>query len=189
MADSRERRAVGHFMSLVCNLEKKQKKEILDDDHIQVIDRYFKTHRNSVRNRCIFHLLLYYGVERKNLAALKWSDFDLRELMQENEKEGFLQEYLFYGYNAQGAERLKDSSINEIFRKIADDSCADREAKQYSPQYIRKGLVRYLLEDKGCSLEEIMFWLDIDVENLKSYISNEELRQIVKNRNSRHPLE
>ena len=177
-------------------VKKEQLGDILDIRRIARIEEFLSRKQTyRIRNMTIFYLSIYYGIERRQICQLKWCDinFDrntivldklekkmpkllvqlLHELEIENIEKGYPKEYVFYAKRNNRYYPITRDIINKMFSSLTDIDPFDEVYTQYSPAKIRKTLAGICI--KEASLEEVMFWLSIEPENLSRYLSAEEI--------------
>lgn len=182
------------------------------EEILSILDGY-DSQRISERNKIMFLLCLYCGLNREQLANIKLSeiDFDSRtikvdykifvfpeELMKviehyinEVRDKEFNSDYLFARKYAGYTEQpISTSSINEIIKRASDalPLTSARKKVQINPEKI-KGMLANKLFEFGFSVEEIIYITGITLISLSKYISTESIleRTDVKNLDNRHP--
>lgn len=162
------------------------------------INKYFTAKRNNqLRNLAIFYLSIFYGIERRQICRLRWSDIHfekgeiylgsdwrplidqmsrlLKELKVENTKKGYPGEFVFYINKKEKIYPITKDTINGIFSELEEIDKNDKVYTQYSPAKIRRALAAKLLDNM--SLEDVMWFLSIEPQNLGKYLSYEEIRE------------
>lgn len=173
--------------------------------------------RLKTRNQVLFLLMVYFGMERRKLCELKWSDIEesegekriifkdgndevrakvkipeilsrkLNELKKEQSKNYADAVFIFGNSKTCYKKRLSDNSINSMMGQLNKKeikACINGEITSAS---MRKWLFWDLIKSK-CSLEEIIFTLNIPLSNLESYIKDDELKKYY-GENHVNPLE
>lgn len=155
----------------------------------------FGRQRNANRNIVIFLLIASLGMERSQLANLKWDSFGkgykyiminekkielcplLQDYLLQLEKEMKMKRakstYVFLTFHKGKYRHMPASNINDIFDELKNIS-KDDKWKNYSPKYVRNCLIGTLY-DAGYSLEEIMYITGIDIKNISKYISKDKI--------------
>ena len=192
--------------------------DIMDKRRLQTINQFFaRKQTHQLRNLTIFYLTICYGIGRRQICQLKWSDIKwsereivldkiakpmpkqlvslLRELEEEHKDKGYPNENVFYVKRMGECYPITKDTINNLFSSLMEINPEDMVYTQYSPAKIRKTLAGILL--KELSLQEVMCLLSIEAENLSRYLSTEEILadgkwrlDERKNRGNRwHPME
>lgn len=178
-----------------CFSDYKQKMigNIFQEECLEQVVSYIKTQRYGKRNLVIFYLCLCLGLERNKLCQLKWEHREsdmikidgkdkivpvyvnklLDELYEENKKRNLPLDYIFYTFKGEKGVPIKPGTINDIFTNIGKIDLDNKIFSQYDPANIRKALAEYLFVEQHMNLVEVMDLLDIDVNNVGRYITNE----------------
>lgn len=70
---------------------------------------------------------------------------------------------------------MREWNINDVFNNFVQIT-NDEKWKDYSPKFVRKSLIRTMFF-AGYSLEDIMYIIGIDINNISKYIKTNELLQ------------
>lgn len=177
-------------------VKKEELGDILDPKRLMKINEYFLGKKNyQKRNLTIFYLGICFGIERRQICQLRWENVSfndetitlekvkkplprqlvmlLRDLRDENMKKGYPEEYVFYVYRNGEAHPITKDAVNNMFSSLAQIDRSDPVYAQYSPAKIRRVLAGILLKD--LPLEEVMYLLSIEAENLDRYLTSEEI--------------
>lgn len=170
--------------------------DILDPRRLMKINEYFLSKKNhQIRNLTIFYLGICYGIERRQICQLCWKDIPfeketitlgnikkplpkqlvklLSDLRDENKKKGYPNDYVFYVYRNGKARPITKDAVNNMFSSLAEIDSSDPVYTQYSPAKIRRALAGILL--KELPLEQVMYLLSIEAENLGRYLTSAEI--------------
>ena len=82
--------------------------------------------------------------------------------------------YVFTSSKSKQFKKVNESTINDIFNKIANIDVNNEMWKFYSPQYVRECLVAHMF-DAGYSLEQIMYYVGLDSNKISNYISHDKI--------------
>lgn len=169
-------------------------KEVLNEERIEKVLNYFKNSNNPARNISVFYLCIFYGITYNGICELKWDDikFDknvicikkswkpliqtckkmLLALEIENEDRNLPHEYVFYTHS-KTPTKFSRTTIDALFNfnSMKNDDIIYR---YYKPLFLKYCMAKYLF-DNYYSLEDIMFLLSIESENLSSYFSTDEI--------------
>ncbi len=198
-------------------VKKEELGDILDKRRLMEINKFFLRKKNhQLRNLTIFYLSVCYGIERRQICQLRWKDISieeeeialenvkkpmpkqlvklLKELKSENEDKRYPEEFVFYVNRNGKAYPITKDAVNNMFSSLAEIDRCDAVYTQYSPAKIRRTLAGILL--KTLSLEDVMYLLSIEAENLDKYLTSEEIYvkskenlHKKKSRDSWHPME
>ncbi|SHJ92955.1 tyrosine-type recombinase/integrase [Paramaledivibacter caminithermalis] len=176
--------------------------DILSLDNIKTILDYLELNsENSLRDKLIFLLCVYMGLERFTLINLNKDNFDLKrkviiieekriplpeilcnyvkELFNINKKNGIKGSYLFYSYYDKRYRRITESNMNDIFNKIKNIDLLDKKWTKFSPRTIRKHLIKQMFYNKY-SIEQISYITGMNVNSISKIISQEDIISNVK---------
>ncbi|MCG8542107.1 MAG: tyrosine-type recombinase/integrase [Clostridia bacterium] len=176
--------------------------DILSLDNIKAILDYLELNsENSLRDKLIFLLCVYMGLERFTLINLNKDNFDLKkkviiieekriplpeivcnyvkELFNTNKKNGIKGSYLFYSYYDKKYRRITESNMNDIFNKIKNIDLLDKKWTKFSPRTIRKHLILQMFYNKY-SIEQISYITGMNVNSISKIISQEDIISNVK---------
>lgn len=157
------------------------------------IIKNMETQRNGLRNKTIFLLLICFGMERRRICGLEWSDINknfskirigehniaMPHILQDSFRELYEvkkddAKYVFGNSRTQWKRQLPENSINGILECIADINPKDEYYKNFSPANIRRWLFGYLM-GKNIPLQDVMKMMDISISNLGNYINDDKL--------------
>lgn len=172
-------------------LPKSESQDIMCIDKLKKALGFLESNRNGVRNKTILLFLLAYGMERRRLCALRWTNVHfkskllrigqkkypmpdyLTEMLVRLREEGTSGDYVFCGGDGKA---LSDGAVNTILSGIAKVDLDDGFYNQLTPANIRRYLAKYLLRH-GYPLEKILYLMDIDGYKLESCLSKEEIEE------------
>lgn len=182
-------------------VKKEELGDILDERRLMEINKFFLRKKNhQLRNLTIFYLSVCYGIERRQICQLRWKDIRiedgeitlenvkkpllkplvklLKELRSENKDKGYPEEFVFYVNRNDKVYPITKDAVNNMFSSLTEIDRCDPVYTQYSPAKIRRTLARILL--KKLPLEEVMYLLSIEAENLDKYLTSEEIYATAK---------
>lgn len=180
------------------NRLRKKNDEFVDisTKQVQELMDALSQNRNGTRNITLFLMLIGLGIERRKICALRW-EYDIKKNMTFIELEcgeiaipAILQKYLkklraeepenavyvFGNCTTKYTIPLKEGSINGMLERINKKIKNQKGINMITPAGLRRWLFLHLLDMK-ISLQEIMFMMNISVENLGSYIDDARLRK------------
>ena len=152
---------------------------------------FLESNRNGVRNKTILLFFLAYGMERRKLCALKWTNVYFKsKLLRIGQKKYLMPDYLIemlvrlreegtsgdYVFCGSDGKALSDGAVNTILSGIAKVDLDDGFYNQLTPANIRRYLAKYLLRH-GYPLEKILYMMDIYGYKLESCLSKEEIEE------------
>lgn len=189
--------------SLISKLEYRESnkdKSLLNYENISKILKFMEETKSSIRNKTIFLLSIYMGLERSILKNIEKKMFDLeksviringrilplpsklelliRELIKENKSRGINDKYLFYTYYSKKYNAITESSINDLFIRFRNIDSDYEKWAVFSPQYIRECLIEKLFEN-NYSIEEISYLTGMNLKNISKYISSDKINNKV----------
>lgn len=173
--------------------EPSAKKNETDVEKIVRIIRYLENGRSGLRNKTMFLLILCFGMERRKVCALTWSDIDeeckrinigthmivmphlLQESMQRLKQHRHKDDiYVFGTLGTRCMKPLSEDVVNSMLASIKNINMQDEFYSNYSSSYMRKWLFRYLLEQK-VPLQDIIKLMSISISNIQNFIKDDEL--------------
>lgn len=177
-------------------VQKEELGDILDKRRlIEINDFLQRKKKDKLRNLTIFYLAVCYGIERRQLCQLLWSQvkweeeeitldnvskplprqllYLLKQLQCENKQKGYPDEFVFYTERNGKVSPVTKDAVNRLFSSLTQIDKDDPIYTQYSPAKIRRTLAGILLKD--LPLEEVMYLLSIEAENLGAYLTSEEI--------------
>lgn len=190
-------------------------KNFFNEENVSEILKFMESTQSPVRNKVIFLLSIYMGLERSTLKNIETRMFDLekniikidertiplpsklgllvKELIKENKSKRIKGKYLFYTNYFKKYNVMTESAINDLFIRFKDINPNDEKWTVFSPQYIRECLIEKLFEN-NYSIEEISYLIGMDLKNISKYISSDKINSQVdlfKNRRlqRKHPFE
>lgn len=190
-------------------------KNFFNEENVSEILKFMESTQSPVRNKVIFLLSIYMGLERSTLKNIETRMFDLekkiikidertiplpsklgllvKELIKENKSKRIKGKYLFYTNYFKKYNVMTESAINDLFIRFKDINPNDKKWTVFSPQYIRECLIEKLFEN-NYSIEEISYVIGMDLKNISKYISSDKINSkidLFKNRRleKKHPFE
>ena len=188
----------------------KKSSNYLDNKNFLSILKYYYNSKNKYINIFIFLLCAYYGLERSEVLSITWGDINLSKFEMSIKSRKYklnnlallcldkMQKHLhphkikketyIIGNSSQPVNACK---INDILNEIGNISI---EWKGFCPKYVKKCLAERMFSN-GFSLEEIIYYLNINVKSVGNYIQEETIISEGMNRfNSpakkpKHPFE
>lgn len=177
-------------------VQKEELGDILDKRRlIEINDFLQRKKKDKLRNLTIFYLAVCYGIERRQLCQLQWSQvkweeeeitldnvskplprqllYLLKQLQCENKQKGYPDEFVFYTERNGKVSPIAKDAVNRLFSSLTQIDKDDPVYTQYSPAKIRRTLAGILLKD--LPLDEVMYLLSIEAENLGAYLTSEEI--------------
>lgn len=177
-------------------VQKEELGDILDKRRlIEINDFLQRKKKDKLRNLTIFYLAVCYGIERRQLCQLQWSQvkwekeeimldnvskplprqllYLLKQLQCENKQKGYPDEFVFYTERNGKVSPITKDAVNRLFSSLTQIDKDDPVYTQYSPAKIRRTLAGILLKD--LPLDEVMYLLSIEAENLGAYLTSEEI--------------
>lgn len=203
---------------LIGSLEYKESdkdKDFLNKENISRILEFIDNTQSPIRNKVIFLLSAYAGLDRSTLRNMEVGMFNLdkniikinkriiplpsklkfliKELIKENKSRKIKGGYLFYSNYSKKYNVMSESAINDLFILFKNIDINDKKWTMFSPQYVRDCLIGKLFE-KNYSIEEISYLTGMDLKNISNYISPDKINSKVnlfKNKRSerKHPFE
>lgn len=165
----------------------------------ELVDELANT-RNGLRNITLLLMLVGMGIERRRICDLKWNKdispdmtairirgtdknnekvimprilcFYLKQLRM-SEPESAI--YVFGNWTTEYQVPVKEGSINGMLDAIANEIKNEMGINMITPAAIRRWLFSFLLEN-NYRLQDIMCMMNISVDNLGNYISNQQLK-------------
>ena len=148
-------------------IERDRAMKTADIKKIVRIIKHIERQRNGVRNKAVFLILLCFGMERRRICELRWSDIgdncqtikigngnnsrfmampeilrnSIRELMAMKTNNA---EYIFGNSRTQWLKPLPEGGINGILESIKNIDREDRFYNNFSPANFRKWLFRFM---------------------------------------------
>lgn len=179
-------------------IERDRALKAADIKKIVRIIRHIERQRNGVRNKVIFLILLCFGMERRRICELRWSDIgadcrtikiginpnckhmvmpkilrdSIRELMVMKTNNA---DYIFGNARTQWLRPLPEGGINGILESIKDIDRNDEFYNNFSPANFRKWLFRFMFLEKKLPLQDILITMNIPICNIGNYISDDEM--------------
>lgn len=164
-----------------------------DVEKIERIIDYFNE-KKKTKQRTLFLLLLYFGIERRRLCELKWEDFskDLKWFYLEKErrvkvpqilKDSLLKLreeeprdaiYILGNVHSQNIKPISVNNINDMMSCIEKIDLQDDFYRKMTASNIRKWLFTYLLK-QGYPLQDVLKRMNIPIANIGNYVNDEEL--------------
>ena len=158
---------------------------------------------NSKRNKVLLLLIFSYGFTRRELCELKWCDLKdskfngfyiptiLDNSLRDLESEIPNTKYVLGNWNTKYNSAVTVGAINTMFEGIYYLVENDKYYLQLTPANIRRWLAKYLLNE-GYSLQDIMNLMNINVSNLNSYFTMDDIKNTKCNKiieNGIHPMD
>lgn len=199
-------------------VQKEELGDILDKRRLKEINSFLRRKKNNqLRNLTIFYLAVCYGIERRQICQLQWSQvkweeeeitldnvskplpkqlmYLLKQLQCENKEKGYPDEFVFYRERNGKVSPITKDVVNRLFSSLTQIDKDDLVYTQYSPAKIRRTLAGILLKD--LPLDEVMYLLSVEAENLGAYLTSEEIYAQAKirldekkeNMTNWHPME
>lgn len=189
-----------------------EKNEILSDENIDLILNFYEKRKDTIRNKCIFLLCLCYGFERSTLLKLSFDLIKnnklilenrvliippkllslLDDLRQQNKQNKVKGNYLFCSKYNDDYSQISEGQINYVFNNLKNIDKNNPAWNSLNPTYIRTYLIKHLFSH-NYSIEEIVYITGIDLLNIPSLISYDEIIEQVKSREKKavkvHPFE
>lgn len=182
--------------------------DIMDQQKLKKAIIFLGKGRNKERDVALFLTLLSFGVERRKLCLLQWKSnvnlstgyFELdgnrfampsrlKEAMECLRGKEMSSRYVFYNGGKHKDEPIKEGTVNDVLGKLMEIDPEDPFYKNLTPANIRRCLVKHLLYS-GYSLEKIIFLMGIELYNLGSYITKDDIKKVTANeKTSIHPME
>lgn len=174
----------------------------LTDDRFKKILEYIYSRNNSDRNIVIFMLCAYYGIERSDVDNLKWEQIDMQrgtikfdkriikmdnlmmlclnniQKTQNNKKKI---EYVLLKRDKNIYKKATVGVINFVFDDLQHIDENDVIWKHFSPQYVRDCLIKEMF-NIGYSIEQIVYETNLNLFNISSYLSYEDILKRGKER-------
>lgn len=184
--------------------------EPLSEEEANVILKAFEMNRSDIRNKLIFLLILYAGLDRGEIKELKVSDVtdnnnlivgtrviplpdSLMDLIgsyiEERKKKKIDSDYLFCAKYAGVFGRMSDNAFNALINKALSDTCLSNKRKyEISPYFIKESLVKRLFQC-GFHIEDIVYLTGLSLGTISNYITNVDIENIVslKRLTKKHP--
>lgn len=187
--------------------------ESLSLENLKTILDFLNKSETSERDILIILLCVFLGLERSNLVSLKWSMFNsqlteinlservvhlppritrcLRRLQEDNKQNGNKGDFLFYTKYWKKFNLLSESTVNLIFDRLQKIDELNSKWQVFSPQFIRMNLPKILFHN-GFTIEEISYFLGMDLQSLSKLITHEDVISKVKsignNQIKKHPF-
>lgn len=162
------------------------------------IIKHITSQRNGIRNKTIFLLLLCFGIERRKICELKWSDISancvyirigsgkssrnmlMPEILQDSIRELKTIKvtnaiYIFGNSRTQWLKPLPEGGINDVLDCIRNIDKNDEFYSDFSPADIRKWLFRFMVIEKRLPLQDVIWTMNIPLCNIGNYIKDDEL--------------
>ncbi len=188
--------------------------EDIKPDQVNELISELSDDRNGIRNITLLLLLIGMGTERKRICNLKWNkdisrdmtSIRIRETDNDNEKvimprilSYYLKQlrmlepedavYVFGNWASEYQIPVKEGNINGMLDSIANIVKNESGINMITPAAIRRWLFLYLLNN-GYRLQDIMCMMNISVDNLGNYITNQKLKETSDIYDwKRHPLD
>lgn len=179
-------------------IERDRAMKTADIKKIVRIIKHIERQRNGVRNKAVFLILLCFGMERRRICELRWSDIgdncqtikigngnnsrfmvmpeilrnSIRELMAMKTNNA---EYIFGNSRTQWLKPLPEGGINGILESIKNIDREDRFYNNFSPANFRKWLFRFMFLENKLPLQDILVTMNIPICNIVNYISDDEM--------------
>lgn len=179
-------------------IERDKDMKSADIKKIVRIIKHIERQRNGVRNKAVFLILLCFGMERRRICELRWSDIgdncrtikigngnnsrfmvmpailqnSMRELMAMKTNNA---EYIFGNSRTKWLKSLPEGGINGILESIKDIDRNDDFYNNFSPANFRKWLFRFMFIEKRLPLQDILVTMNIPICNIGNYISDDEM--------------
>ena len=179
-------------------IERDRAMKTADIKKIVRIIKHIEKQRNGVRNKAVFLILLCFGMERRRICELRWSDIgdncqtikigngnnsrfmvmpailrnSIRELMAMKTNNA---EYIFGNSRTQWLKPLPEGGINGILESIKNIDREDRFYNNFSPANFRKWLFRFMFLENKLPLQDILVTMNIPICNIVNYISDDEM--------------
>ena len=175
-------------------LRKKMELKEVDEIKIKKCINYLEKGRNGLRNKTIFLILFYFGIERRNLCMLRWNEeitndckifkrgnreFVIPKYIRDNLKKMRKEQpmdaiYIFGSKMTKYMQPMKDSSVNDILGKLTYIDENDIFYKLLTPANIRKWLFKYLLKNNW-PMQNIINHMNIAIENIGNFVTRDEI--------------
>ena len=179
-------------------IERDRAMKTADIKKIVRIIKHIERQRNGVRNKAVFLILLCFGMERRRICELRWSDIgdncqtikigngnnsrfmvmpailrnSIRELLAMKTNNA---EYIFGNSRTQWLKPLPEGGINGILESIKNIDREDRFYNNFSPANFRKCLFRFMFLENKLPLQDILVTMNIPICNIVNYISDDEM--------------
>lgn len=164
-----------------------------DVEKIERIIEYFNGEK-KIKEKTLFLLLLYFGIERRRLCELKWEDFSndlewfylekgkkvkvpliLKESLSKlREKESRDAIYILGNVHSQNIKPISVSNINHMMSCIEKIDPHDEFYRKMTASNMRKWLFMRLLK-QGYPLQDVLKRMNISIANIGNYVNDEEL--------------
>jgi integrase/recombinase XerD len=175
--------------------------EMLTEDNIELILKFYNDRKDGTRNKAIVLLSLCFGLERSTilnltLDAVKKDKLILgkrelimppklqvlmSDLIDQHKKDKVKESYLFYTRYSNKFKPLSESTINYIFDTLVEIDRDNPNWKVLNPAFIRATLIKQLFIN-NYSIDEIVYLTGADLHSLSNLISTEEIIEQVKTR-------
>lgn len=175
-------------------LRKKMELEEVDERKIKKSIQYLEKGRNGLRDKNVFLMLFYFGIERRNLCTLKWNEdvtndckilkrggreFIIPECIQRNLKKMRGEQpidaiYVFGSKMTRYIQPMRESGVNDILGKLVYIDESDIFYKLLTPANIRKWVFKYLLKNNW-PMQNIIIHMNIPIENIGNFVTKDEM--------------
>ncbi len=172
----------------------KQKSEnyLTKERYRQILDFLWSYKSNTYRNIVIFLLCSYYGLDRSDVLNLSWSEnirlddnkiilnnrslpmmplitYCLDKMYKEQNSHKRKSKYVIVSIHENKASKPNESLINSVFDLLTKIDSEDTTWSVFSPQYVKMKLPIRMFES-GYTIEEIIYYLGIDIKLITNYI-------------------
>ena len=175
-------------------LRKKMELEEVDERKIKKAIKYLEAGRNGLRDKSIFLILFYFGIERRNICMLRWNEditndckmlkrgkrefiipkyiqSSLKKLREEQPLDAI---YIFGSKRTRYMQPMREGGINEILAKLTDIDENDIFYKLLTPANIRKWMFKYLLKNNW-PMQNIINHMNITIDNIGNFVTKDEI--------------
>lgn len=197
---------------------KKHKKEtvteLLSKDEINLLLNSYNSSRNSLRNKIIFLLFLYCGLDVSEIQKLKINDINfhkneinienrivpihpklihmIKNYLDERKSKKIKCNYLFYRRSDKKYTFFRKTNFNDIISKQFNTikQIPSERKELLTPYFIKWSLVKQLYKN-GVSIDEIVKFTGLSLTTINSYISIDEINKKAnfKNIMKKHPYD
>lgn len=175
---------------------------LLNTDEIELILKSYNNNRSTIRNKLIFFLFLYTGLDVSEIKNLTLSDVDLnknkltinkrtipiptyltnliKEYLSLRKSKKIICEYLICGKYKKNYRYLDDSNFNTIISQQFNliNEIPEKRKKILKPKFIKASLIKRMYQ-AGINLETISYFIGISIPSVLDYLSNEDITKRV----------
>ena len=119
------------------------------------------------------------------ISPLLWSCF--KHIWEEQRNKHIKTDLIFVVYYASKYKKISLGVINDTFNKLKEIS-NDEKWVDFSPQFVRNSLILKLFEC-GFSIDDIMYITGVPIENIKNYITTNQIIDRIKKRENKITFE